>query len=87
MKRLLEKWLPKQSAQQSKDTEAMDQLRRQVHAVYSLLKDLYGAEQLVLKAGKLEALTLMESDDLKDQVTALSRLVLEDPTVQEDEDV
>ncbi len=86
MKRLLEKWLPKQSAQQSKDTEAMDQLSRQVHAVYSLLKDLYGAEQLVLKAGKLEALTLMESDDLKDQVTALSRLVLEDPTVQEDEE-
>ncbi|MFZ5816176.1 MAG: Lon family ATP-dependent protease [Bacillota bacterium] len=58
-----------------------EQLRRQVGALFGLLTNLWGPERLVLKAGKLEALGLMKSDHVEEQVLALQRLVFEDPTI------
>ncbi len=65
----------------SEDVE--DQLQRQVAALLGVLSHVYGADKLVLKAGKLEALELMKSDDLRDRVIALQRLVFEDPTIDD----
>jgi len=78
---LLEKWLS-EGKKDRRPGHGSEALRRRIHALYGLLKDLYGPEQLVLKAGKLDALAFMESDDVCDQITALSRLVFEDPTIQ-----
>lgn len=61
----------------------MNQLRRQVAALFSLLSNLYGSDKLVLKAGKLEALNLMRSTILAERVVALQRIVFEDPTIDE----
>lgn len=61
----------------------LNQLRRQVAALFSLLSNLYGSDKLVLKAGKLEALNLMRSTNLAERVVALQRIVYEDPTIEE----
>ena len=58
-----------------------EQLKRQVASLYSLYSELIGAEKLVLKAGKLDALDLMRSEKLPERVLALQKLVFEDPTV------
>lgn len=52
-----------------------------ITAIFDLLTDLYGSEQLTLKAGKLGALELMGSDDLHENLIALERIVYEDPTI------
>lgn len=70
--------------------ETREQLVRRVNAIFHLLGDVYGRDKLVLKAGKLEALDLMQSPNLSEQVLALERIVFEDPTLEErpsDEDL
>ncbi|MDR5684385.1 MAG: Lon family ATP-dependent protease [Armatimonadota bacterium] len=57
-------------------------LKRRVGAMFGVLSDVYGPERLVMKAGKLEALTLMRSQRLGDRVAALQRLVYDDPTIE-----
>lgn len=64
----------------SLDAERM--YRRQVATLLSILSSIYGADRLVLKAGKLEALAGMRSDKLEEQVLALQRIVFEDPTIE-----
>ncbi len=59
-----------------------EQLRRQVDALYDILGHIYSHDKLVLRAGKLEVLDDMSSDDLAQRVRALQRIVFEDPTVQ-----
>ncbi len=61
---------------------AEEMLRRQVGALFGLLTNVWGPERLVLKAGKLEALSLMKSESVGEQVLALQRLVYEDPTIE-----
>lgn len=58
-------------------------LERQVTALLSILAEVHGADQLTLKAGKLDSLELLQSEELADRVLALERLVLEDPTIVE----
>ncbi|MDR7415730.1 MAG: Lon family ATP-dependent protease [Armatimonadota bacterium] len=58
-------------------------LRRQVETLLSVLSEVYGPDRLIVKAGKLEALSLMRSPRLEDRVLALQRLVYEDPTIRE----
>ena len=60
-----------------------DQVELQVNAVFGLLSDIYGSDRLVLRAGKLEALHLMRSEDIGERVLALERIVYEDPTIDE----
>jgi ATP-dependent Lon protease len=57
-----------------------DGLRRQVAALYDILSNTIGADKMVLRAGKLNALKLMRSPLLPERVLALFRLVFEDPT-------
>ncbi len=57
------------------------QLRRKVDALYGLMSDLYGADKLILRASKLEALQLMRSEFLEQRVLGLQKLVSEDPTI------
>jgi len=60
--------------------KGVEQLRRQVGALYGLMANLYGSDKLVLRAGKLNALQLMRSERLEERVLALQKLVFEDPT-------
>lgn len=60
-----------------------EMLKRQVTALFGLLSNIYGPDKLVLKAGKMEALTGMRSDDLCDQVLALQKIVFDDPTIEQ----
>ncbi len=61
------------------------ELERQTRILLGFLSNLWGPDRLVLKAGKLEALTLLRSDRLTDRLVALGRLVFEDPTLEADE--
>lgn len=58
------------------------ELERQARVLLGFLSNLWGPDQLVLRAGKLEALSLLRSDRLADRLVALQRLVYEDPTVE-----
>ena len=58
-----------------------DLLDRQVDSLFGLLVDVMGSEKLVLKAGKLDALEQMRSEDVAERVLALQKLILENPTL------
>lgn len=58
------------------------ELERQARVLLGFLSNLWGPDQLVLRAGKLEALSLLRSDRLTDRLVALQRLVYEDPTIE-----
>ena len=60
-----------------------EQLKRQVTAIYGLLANMMGSDRLVMRAGKLDALHLMRSEDLPERVQGLQKIVLEDPTIDE----
>ncbi|MCK8824554.1 Lon family ATP-dependent protease [Fuchsiella alkaliacetigena] len=60
-----------------------EQLEQQIAALFSLLAKFYGKDELVLKAGKLEALDLMESESPFEQLIALQKVVYADPTLTE----
>ena len=63
-------------------TNDEDQLFRQVSAMFTLLSGIVGPDNIVLRAGKLDALNLMRSNAIKDRIIALQRLVFEDPTIE-----
>lgn len=60
-----------------------EQLKREVSSLYQLYSGIVGTDRVVLKAGKLDALSLMSSEDVRDRVLALQKLVFEDPTVEQ----
>ncbi|NLM51637.1 MAG: ATP-dependent protease, Lon family [Firmicutes bacterium] len=59
------------------------QLEREVNALYSLLAGMLGAEKLVLKAGKLEALNLLRSQNLQERVLGLQIVIYNNPALKE----
>lgn len=59
------------------------EIDRYVDALFGVLSDMYGAERLILKAGKLDALELMRARQVERRVLALQRIVYEDPTLTE----
>ena len=63
----------------SRKDVAMEQIDRQINALYALLVDLVGTEKLVIQAGKMEALSLMRSDKRGERVLALRRILEENP--------
>lgn len=85
MKELLERLLRggkvEESTEAPKNLDSDEILRKQAGALLGMLANLWGPEKLVLKAGKLDALALMKSEHLENQVMALQRLILEDPTI------
>ncbi len=80
MKSILDRLVRTDTTLTSKLSDA-EQLRRRVDALYDILAHIHGPEKLVLRAGKLDVLDEMHSDDLARRVLALRRLVFEDPTV------
>ena len=59
-----------------------DELSRYVVALYDMLSSVIGQDKVVLRAGKVNALKLMRSQNLPDRLCGLGRLVLEDPTLE-----
>lgn len=59
------------------------ELEKQVTALYGILGDLYGSEKLVLRASKLGILESLHSSNLTEQVLALQKLILGNPTLEE----
>ncbi|MGE5579772.1 MAG: Lon family ATP-dependent protease [Bacillota bacterium] len=73
--------MERQGLSPSLDNEEI--LRRKVGAMFGYLATIYGPDKLVLKAGKLDALSGMKSADLRQQVVALQKVVYEDPTIRQ----
>jgi len=61
---------------------AEDELSRYVSALYDMLASVLGQDKLVLRAGKVNALKMMRSQNLPDRLCGLQRLVFEDPTLE-----
>ncbi|MGA9418216.1 MAG: ATP-binding protein, partial [Candidatus Cybelea sp.] len=59
-----------------------DELSRYVTALYEMLGSVLGQDKLILRAGKVNALKMMRSQNLPDRLCGLQRLVLEDPTLE-----
>ena len=57
-----------------------DELSRYVSALYEMLASVLGQDKVVLRAGKVNALKMMRSQNLPDRLCGLQRLVFEDPT-------
>ncbi len=58
-----------------------DKLKQRVKSFYDMLTGIYGADTLILKAVKLEALSLMRSKQIEKRVLGLQKIILEDPTM------
>ena len=58
-----------------------NQLKRRVTSLFGLYSGIIGSERVVLKAGKLDAINLLRSENLPERVLALQKLVFEDPTL------
>ena len=56
---------------------------REIEALYGILADILGSDKLVIKAGKMDAMTLMRSPLRGERVLALQRIILENPTIEE----
>lgn len=55
---------------------------RQTRVLLGFLSNLWGPDQLVLRAGKLEVLSLLRSENLGHRLLALQRLIYEDSTIE-----
>lgn len=76
------KELPKPISQEDslkgfKLEEAAKELDRQVTALYSMYVGIVGAEKVVLRAGKFEALPFIHSDDPKQRLVGIQRIIFE----------
>ena len=56
-------------------------LDREIDAVYGVLTSLVGSDRIVIKAGKMDSLSLLRSAKRGERVLALERIVLENPTI------
>jgi ATP-dependent Lon protease len=58
-------------------------LQKKIKAFYELLSTIYGADKLILRATKFEALKLVQSPRLEEKVLGLQKIVFEDPTLDQ----
>lgn len=58
-----------------------EDIEHQVAALYSLISDIFGSDQIVIKATKLEALSLICSKNIAEKVLGLQKIVFRDPTL------
>jgi ATP-dependent Lon protease len=59
---------------------SMEKLKMDVDALYAVMSTFYGADRLVLKASKLEALRYLRSQDIVERVVGLQKIINDDPT-------
>lgn len=81
MKNFFNKFIPIGTL--SRKVSVDEQLKRQVAALYELYSGVFGSDKVVLKAVKLDALSLMNSEKIEERVLALQKLVFEDPTIDQ----
>ncbi|MDD6383368.1 MAG: Lon family ATP-dependent protease [Selenomonadaceae bacterium] len=55
---------------------------REIDALYQSLASLLGTENLVIQAGRMNAMQLLRSESRRDRVLALQRILEEDPLIQ-----
>ena len=69
-------------SKETKPKRAMG-IERKVQALHDILLQIYGPERLVLKAGKLHALSDLRSEELGRRVLALQKIILDDPSLSD----
>lgn len=70
------------SKPQAETYETIDDLDRQIDALYGILSDSQGSDRIVIKAGKMDAMGLMRSPHRGERVLALQRIIFENPTIE-----
>lgn len=81
MKNFFQRWVRPQKPKREESHD--EKLKRQVSSLYALYSNIIGAEKLILKAGKLDALDLMRSQDVGKRILGLQKVVFEDPIVDQ----
>lgn len=82
MKKFFNKWMRPVKPEEAPAAARPDEIvKRQVDALYGLLSEVLGSEKLVLKAGKLDAMDQMRSENTAERVLALQKIILENPTL------
>ncbi|WP_408955329.1 Lon family ATP-dependent protease [Natroniella sp. ANB-PHB2] len=66
-----------------KKQEQKEQLTVKVTALFALLTELYGADELLLKAGRLDILDLLEAEEIDKQLIALQKLIFDHPMLDD----
>ncbi|RGS74122.1 Lon family ATP-dependent protease [Mitsuokella sp. AF21-1AC] len=61
---------------------ALQPIDREIDALYQSLATLLGTENLVIRAGRMNAMQLLRSEDRCERVLALQRILEEDPLIQ-----
>lgn len=79
----MSKLMTSRISQKTAGRDSNAQLKREINAVYALLANMLGADKLILKAGKLEALTLIRSRTIEERVLGLQRIVYENPALDQ----
>lgn len=59
----------------------VQEIDKEIDAIYGILVDVIGSDKLVLKAGKLGAMQLLRSSNRGERVLALQRIIEENPTL------
>ena len=67
----------------STDKTQQQSLNHDIEALYSLLIDIEGADHLVLKASKFNALAFIRSNDLHQRILGLQKIIYEDPSIND----
>ena len=70
--------------QEKRAPEALPEMKpidREINALYAALVDVIGTENLVIRAGRMNAMPLLRSDDRCERILALQRILGEDPLI------
>ncbi|MFW6381311.1 MAG: AAA family ATPase, partial [Bacillota bacterium] len=67
------------------DSEKTNKLEQELRVLFKKINKHFDNEQLIMKAGKVNALDLISSDRSKERLTAMERILFEDPTIAVDE--
>ncbi len=81
MKSFWQEWFKKERKE-----EKTDDKDREIRVLLKKINKHFNNEQLILKAGKIDSLELLSSDNKKEKLTALERIICEDPTIEVDEE-
>ncbi len=70
------------SKNKNRPSETVDETGQKVRILFKKVNNYFNNEQLLLKAGKVDALELMSSDKIRERLTALERILFDDPTIE-----
>lgn len=76
-------YLVKQTKQKTRQTDQELNVNDRITLLYKQLDVLYGTQGFILRASKLDAVDLINSENVLDRVLALQKLLEEDPTLNE----